>query len=193
MREAPEHIPGEPIRNEEFEISGINHVALVCRDMERTVEFYNGVLGMPLVKSIALPNDSGYHFFFALGNGDLLAFFWFRDAPGPQPGIAAPSGLPGTAGLTSAIGSMNHLAFNVPEDQMEDYRRSLVDKGVTVTAIANHDDSPRQVSAEVHPGVFMRSVYFFDPDGILLEFASWTNAARALASDQSVELAAPVS
>ncbi|HEX6568685.1 MAG TPA: VOC family protein, partial [Acidimicrobiales bacterium] len=30
-----------------FELGGVNHLALVCRDMERTVEFYSGVLGMP--------------------------------------------------------------------------------------------------------------------------------------------------
>ena len=38
----------------------------------------------------------------------------------------------------------------------------------------NHDDSPRQIADEMYPGVFVRSVYFFDPDGILLEFAAWT-------------------
>jgi hypothetical protein len=37
----------------------------------------------------------------------------------------------------------------------------------------NHDDSPRQVSREVHTGTFIRSFYFMDPDGILLEFATW--------------------
>ena len=38
--------------------------------------------------------------------------------------------------------------------------------------ILNHDDSESQVSREMHDGVFVRSVYFFDPDGILLEFAA---------------------
>ena len=37
--------------NKEFEIRGINHLALVCKDMARTVEFYTQVLGMPLVKT----------------------------------------------------------------------------------------------------------------------------------------------
>ena len=37
-----------------FELRGINHLALVCRDMERTVEFYTNVLGMPLVKALAV-------------------------------------------------------------------------------------------------------------------------------------------
>jgi catechol 2,3-dioxygenase-like lactoylglutathione lyase family enzyme len=42
---------------------GINHLALVCRDMAETQRFYEGVLGMPLVKTLALP-DGGQHFFF---------------------------------------------------------------------------------------------------------------------------------
>ena len=41
--------------NSEFEIRGVNHLALVCKDMAKTVEFYRDVLGMPLVKTIDLP------------------------------------------------------------------------------------------------------------------------------------------
>ena len=46
--------------------------------------------------------------------------------------------------------------------------------GVEVSAILDHDDSEWQVARTLHPGVFVRSFYFRDPDGILLEFASWT-------------------
>lgn len=42
-------------QNSEFELGGINHVALVCSDMAKTVDFYSNVLGMPLVKSLDLP------------------------------------------------------------------------------------------------------------------------------------------
>src|SRR5271155_4764490 len=56
---------------------GINHLALVCRDMAETVEFYTKVLHMPLVKTVQLP-DGGQHFFFDCGGGSLLAFFWWR-------------------------------------------------------------------------------------------------------------------
>ena len=40
--------------------------------------------------------------------------------------------------------------------------------------VVNHDDSAAGVAAELHPGVFVRSVYFTDPNGIMLEFAAWT-------------------
>ena len=39
-------------KNTQFEIRGINHLALVCKDMARTVDFYTNVLGMPLMKTI---------------------------------------------------------------------------------------------------------------------------------------------
>ena len=41
-------------------------------------------------------------------------------------------------------------------------------------AVVNHDDSAMGVSRERHPGVFVRSVYFTDPNGIMLEFAALT-------------------
>ena len=158
----------------EFELRGINHLALVCRDMARTVDFYTHVLGMPLIKTLDLPGGSGQHFFFDVGNGDSLAFFWFPDAPDAAPGIAAPEALVGRGSVTSAHGSMNHVAFDVPAERIEEYRERLLAKGVEVTEVFNHDDSPAQISAEVTDDVFIRSIYFVDPDGILLEFASWT-------------------
>jgi catechol 2,3-dioxygenase-like lactoylglutathione lyase family enzyme len=157
-----------------FQLNGVNHLALVCRDMKRTVEFYEGVLGMPLVKTVELPAGMGQHFFFDCGGDDLLAFFWFPKAPEGVPGISAPAGRPDTADLTSAIGSMNHVAFAVPEEKIEEYRQRLVDAGVPCSGVANHDDSEWGISKEMHPGVFVRSVYFQDPDGILLEFAATT-------------------
>ena len=66
--------------NIEFQLGGINHVALVCSDMQKTVDFYSGVLGMPLIKSLDLPGGIGQHFFFDAGNGDCVAFFWFANA-----------------------------------------------------------------------------------------------------------------
>jgi catechol 2,3-dioxygenase-like lactoylglutathione lyase family enzyme len=164
-----------------FELRGVHHLALVSSDMERTVDFYTRVLGMPLVKTIELPAGMGQHFFFDCGGGDCLAFFWFPDAPDGVPGISAPAARPDRGDLKSAVGSMNHVAFNVAPERFEEYRQRLVDLGVDCTEIANHDDSEFGLSKEFHPGVFVRSVYFQDPDGILLEFATWT---REFGSDE---------
>ena len=160
--------------NEKFEIRGVNHVALVSSDMARTVRFYRDVLGMPLVKTIELPGGMGQHFFFDIGNDDCLAFFWFRNASAAQPGVSNAPLLPDRGDITSAHASMNHLAFDVPLERFEEYRQRLIDEGVEVSAVLDHDDSEVGVAREFHDGVFVRSFYFRDPDGILLEFAAWT-------------------
>jgi len=169
--------------NQGFEFRGINHLALVCSDMERTVDFYSNVLGMKLIKTIDLPAGMGQHFFFDCGGGDALAFFWFPDAPERVPGISAPANRPDRGSLTSSIASMNHVAFAVPSDKIDDYRDRLRAAGVDCTDVANHDDSEWGIADEMHPGVFVRSIYFQDPDGILLEFACWT---RELTADDVV-------
>lgn len=166
-----------------FEYSGINHLAIVCSDMAETVEFYSGVLGMPLVKTIELPFGLGQHFFFDCGGGDCLAFFWFPDAPPRQPGVSGPVDRPDRGPLTSAIGSMNHVAFNVPADKIEEYRDRLVAAGVDCTELANHDNSEIGLADEVTDDVYVRSVYFQGPDGVLLEFASWTKSLEGASTD----------
>jgi catechol 2,3-dioxygenase-like lactoylglutathione lyase family enzyme len=166
-----------PDQNKEFELRGVNHLALVCKDMARTVEFYAGLLGMPLVAAIDLPGGSGQHFFFDIGGGDLLAFFWFADGRESAPGVASPRRdcFSSPSGLVTANASMNHVAFDVPAERIEEYRDRLLARGVEVTEVVNHDpDAPSQMTPEPTETTLVRSVYFFDPDGILLEFASWT-------------------
>jgi len=174
-----------------FEFRGINHLALVCRNMARTVEFYRDILGMPLIKTLNLPAGKGQHFFFDAGNNTSIAFFWFPGAPEAQPGVVqAPPG-----GGMSAHGSMNHLAIDVAPDKLEEYRQRLIAHGVEVTPIVNHDDSPRTVSPEVNETTFVRSIYFHDPDGIRLELAAWAreltpaDAAAPAIDSETPELA----
>ena len=114
----------------DFEINGLHHLALVCKDMEKTVEFYTKKLGMRLTKGFDL-EGYGQHFFFDMGNGSELAFFWFRDAPDAQPGVASAGNIVGRPGATisSAHGSMNHVAFNVDKEKIAGYREELVGQG----------------------------------------------------------------
>jgi catechol 2,3-dioxygenase-like lactoylglutathione lyase family enzyme len=157
-----------------FETRGVNHVAIVCSDMAATVDFYEGVLGFPLFKTVEMPGG-GQHFFFDVGNGASLGFMWFPDADAGVPGISHQH--PKT--YKSAVASMNHLAFDVPLEKIDEYYRKLKDLGFRVNLI-NHDDSELGGSLEPHEGTFIRSIYFDDPDGIKLEFAAW---ARALTDD----------
>jgi catechol 2,3-dioxygenase-like lactoylglutathione lyase family enzyme len=78
--------------------------------------------------------------------------------------------------LVSAHGSMNHVAFSVPPEAIDGYVERLRSAGIDCTEVANHDDSEWGVSKQLHDGVFVRSIYFQDPDGILLELAAWTRA-----------------
>ena len=65
---------------------GIHHAALICSDVERTIQFYQGILGFPLVELVENRDYKGSsHFFFDLGNKTLLGFFDFPGL-GLQPG-----------------------------------------------------------------------------------------------------------
>ena len=59
-------------------------------------------------------------------------------------------------------------------DRIEEYRDKLIAKGVDVGVILNHDDSEFGIAPQMQEGVFVRSIYFKDPDGFLAEFAAWT-------------------
>lgn len=178
-------------RNEKFEIKGLNHVALVVEDMARTVAFYEGVLGMPLVKTCDLPDGMGQHFFFDIG-GESLAFFWFPQAATPAPGVTVPKTLMGEMGdVVTAVGSLNHIAFNVDAALLPEYKAKLEVAGVKVAPIVHHNDTPAGFSFdELHPSTWVSSIYFRDPDGIQLEFAGWT---RLLTDDDVVHEAATAS
>ena len=73
--------------------------------------------------------------------------FLVSRAPEPQPGVSSAGGMPGRGNLASAHGSMNHLAFDVPLDKFEEYRQRLIDEGVDVSDILDHDDSELTVAA----------------------------------------------
>ena len=72
---------------------------------------------MRLVKTLDLPDGRGQHFFLDMGNGvDGIAFFWFPSAP---EGVRGES-IQGRGGI-SAIGSMNHVAFDVAPEKFDEY------------------------------------------------------------------------
>ena len=171
-------------------VRGLNHLALVCSDMARTVDFYTNVLGFPLVKTVELPGGRGQHFFFDISNGagQTLAFFWFPEAPESIAGVTHQGFMDSPGGPVSAIATMNHVAFDVSPEDIEPLRERLKEAGVKVSPVVNHDDSEFGASREMHPGVFVRSIYFRDPDDIQLEFAAWTKVF-----DESDVQHAPVS
>jgi catechol 2,3-dioxygenase-like lactoylglutathione lyase family enzyme len=96
---------------------GLHHVALLSSDVEATVTFYQGVLGFPLTEIFENRDYRGSnHFFFDIGNGNLLAFF---DFPGLDLGD-----------YTEVLGGLHHLAISVEPDKWEQARRRLDEEGI---------------------------------------------------------------
>lgn len=119
----------------------------------RYVFGFSGVLGLRLAKTIKFP-DGGQHFFFDLNDGNSLAFFFFPDAAPANPGVAAPSlqQMIRKQKHPSAQGSMNHVAFNVPESRLKEYRRRLIASNMSpfVTPIVYHADNEVRIDHAPH-------------------------------------------
>jgi catechol 2,3-dioxygenase-like lactoylglutathione lyase family enzyme len=96
---------------------GLHHTALLCADVERTVKFYQDVLGFPLTEMVGNRDYEGStHFFFDIGNGNLLAFF---DFPGLDLGPYA-----------EVLGGLHHMAISVEPGRWEQLKESLTKHGV---------------------------------------------------------------
>ncbi len=123
---------------------GLHHAALVSGDVERTVRFYQDLLGFPLTELIENRDYPGSsHFFFDLGNSTLLGFFDF-------PGL-------GLGPAVEAIGSVQHIAISVEPERHAQLRARLDEAGIAY-------GGPEQGIPE--------SLYFRDPDGIQIELLS---------------------
>lgn len=147
---------------------GLSHVALVCSDMYQTVKFWED-LGIPLVKMEELPGG-GQHSFHDMGNGAMLSYMTFRDAPPAAPGIASQPLDVRRDGAKTAIASMNHVALDLPKERFDDVLGKLRARGIRVFTINHGSDRPFE--PEPDEKTWIRSMYFRDPDGIAFEFAS---------------------
>jgi catechol 2,3-dioxygenase-like lactoylglutathione lyase family enzyme len=168
-----------PIEKIGPKLRGLSHLALVSGDMARTVAFYQGVLGMPLVKTMDVPGG-GQHFFFDIGNGDCLAFFWWEHTAPPAPGVAAPDGVYDH----SAVGSMHHVAFQVDPEDLDQCRALLEEHGISYVFMSHDlDGGWSRKPEDVNEQTFAATVYFRDPDGIVLEFCAWLPPLQELGGD----------
>ena len=96
---------------------GVHHTALLSGDVERTVKFYQGVLEFPLTEIVGNRDYEGSnHFFFDIGNGNLLAFF---DFPGLDLGPYA-----------EVLGGLHHLAISVEPENWARLKRNLDEAGI---------------------------------------------------------------
>ncbi len=129
-----------------IQTQGIHHITFVGSNREATIDFYQGVLGMPLVfeqPNLDVPGEN--HLYFDAGDGRLITFFVRPNRandPTPNP---------------KDIGNLHHLAFTVSRATYTQVAARLNELGIENTG--NIDRG------------FMDSIYFADPNGQWLEMA----------------------
>lgn len=123
-------------------VGGFHHVALICSDVEQTIRFYQEILGFPLVELVENRDYAGSsHFFFDVGNRNLLGFFDFPGHPHPE--------------FSETIGAVQHIALSTTPENFEAARKRLDDNGIEYIGPDRGVDN---------------SLYIRDPNGVGLEF-----------------------
>jgi catechol 2,3-dioxygenase-like lactoylglutathione lyase family enzyme len=131
-----------------IQVQGVHHITFVGSNRETTIDFYQNVLGMPLIfeqPNLDVPEET--HLYFDPGDGRLITFFVRPtrvDDPTPNP---------------EGIGNLHHLAFTVSRATYTQVAKRLDERGIWNTG--NIDRG------------FMDSIYFRDPNGQLLEMACY--------------------
>ena len=142
-----------------LKIQNVSHSAHICSDMHASTKFLEETLGMPLLMLIDLPGG-GQHSFHDMGNGGLMSYMWFPPRPGKK----------------SHAGEASHLAFCVEDQDFDEVLRYLRDeRKLAVRTIYHGLDSPSCEDPN-DPDVWIRSMYFTDPDGFQLEIAALRTA-----------------
>lgn len=129
-----------------IQVQGVHHITFVGSNRQATIDFYQGVLGMPLVfeqPNLDVPGET--HLYFDPGDGRLVTFF-VRETRAADP-TPNPEG----------IGNLHHLCLTVSRATYTQAAQRLNERGISNTG-------------EIDRG-FMDSIYFRDPNGQLLELA----------------------
>jgi catechol 2,3-dioxygenase-like lactoylglutathione lyase family enzyme len=129
-----------------IQTQGVHHLTFVGSNREAIIEFYQGVLGMPLVfeqPNLDVPEEN--HLYFDAGDGRLITFF------------VRPTRVNDPAPNPENIGNLHHVAFNVSRATYTQIAARLNELGIKNTGAIDRG--------------FMDSIYFRDPNGQLLEMA----------------------
>lgn len=129
--------------------SGFHHIALVCKNMKETINFYEGALGMKLRAVYPMHGIRGAkHCFLEAGNGNEISFVEFQE---PEESKNPPSFF-----QVWPVGMHHHMAYRCESlEQLHQLREQVKTYGVAVSKIVDHD--------------FIHSCYFTDPSGYNLE------------------------
>jgi len=141
--------------------TGFHHVAFACKDLEATVAFYENLLGFPLVHTEVAGQTENFmrHIFFDLGDGSSLAFFYLHGVGEPENYKTEIS-----TGLDLPIW-VNHVAFAADLKRYEEIKATMSSAAIDPIMEVDHD--------------WCQSVYYADPNGIMVEFCLDTPGFRA--------------
>jgi catechol 2,3-dioxygenase-like lactoylglutathione lyase family enzyme len=127
---------------------GVHHITLTGADRQTSIDFWEGVLGMPFVfEQPNLDNESESHLYFDPGDGRLITVFTNEDRAG------TPERTP------TDPGCVHHIAFAVSQATFMQAVERLDERGIEHSGVKDRG--------------FMDSIYFKDPLGLLIELASY--------------------
>jgi len=131
-----------------IQAQGVHHITLVGADRQTSIDFWEGVLGMPFVfEQPNLDNEAESHLYFDPGDGRLITVFTNEDRQ-PDP-----------TRTSTEVGRVHHLAFNVSQATFAQTVDRLDERGIRHSGVKDRG--------------FMDSIYFDDPLGLLIELASY--------------------
>ena len=133
---------------QKLQSQGVHHITLVGADRQTSIDFWEGVLGMPFVfeqPNLDVPTES--HLYFDPGDGRLITVFT-DETRKPDP-----------TETSRDIGVVHHIAFNVSRATFQQAVKRLDERGIKHSGVKDRG--------------FMDSIYFRDPLGFLIELASY--------------------
>ncbi|WP_413718305.1 VOC family protein [Silicimonas sp. MF1-12-2] len=131
-----------------IQAQGVHHITLVGADRQTSIDFWEGLLGMPFIfDQPNLDNPNEGHLYFDPGDGRLITIFTNEDRK------------PDSSRTSTEPGAVHHIAFNVSQATFWQVAKRLDDRGIK-------HSGPKDRG-------FMDSIYFQDPLGLLIEIASY--------------------
>jgi glyoxalase family protein len=127
---------------------GVHHITLVGADRQTSIDFWEGVLGMPFIfEQPNLDREAESHLYFDPGDGRLITVFTNEERT------------PDSARTSTDQGAVHHIAFSISQATFHQTVERLDERGIRHSGVKDRG--------------FMDSIYFTDPLGLLIELASY--------------------
>jgi catechol 2,3-dioxygenase-like lactoylglutathione lyase family enzyme len=133
---------------QKLQVQGVHHITIVGANRQTSIDFWEGVLGMPFVfEQPNLDRESESHLYFDPGDGRLITVFT-DESREPDP-----------TRTSTDVGCVHHIAFSVSQATFNQAVGRLDDRGIRHSGVKDRG--------------FMDSIYFDDPLGLLIELSSY--------------------